>query len=215
PAKALYGLNPYRGFESLSLRQLFLQTNRAYARVARSKAPHDRDLVALARFFLEAQTCGEVEHVVVRPQDHAVKRTVAGRSGSAGKALEQRAAEPFALPGVRHDERELGRLAVRIGRVASDRNERFVMQRDERELAVVIELSEAGEQLGRQMPQVLHEALVARALGKCDEEALLELGVLRPHRPQAHLRAAGERELLLELDRVGMDRHVAVARTRL
>ena len=120
------------------------------------------------------------------------------------QTLEQRAAEALALPGVGHGERELRGLAIRVGRVASHGDELAAVQRDERELAVVVELREARQQRGGRRCMLLHEALVARALGERIEEALLERGILRA--ASAAARAACRRRaasVFLELDRIG------------
>src|SRR5947208_3371571 len=72
---------------------------------------------------LEAQAVREVEHVVVRLQDVAVEGAVAGALRLLAKTREERAAEALALPGVRHHERELRRLAVGVRRIAAHGDE--------------------------------------------------------------------------------------------
>ncbi len=68
--------------------------------------------------------------IAVRLQDVTVERPVAGRSGRLAQALEERAAEAFALPGVGHSQRKLGGLAVGVGRIAPHSDEAALVHGD-------------------------------------------------------------------------------------
>src|SRR3989304_2471793 len=78
------------------------------------------------------------------------------------------------------------------------------VERDQRELAVVVELREAREHAGRELRHVLHEALVSRLLRKAVEEEPLERGGLGAHRAHRDAPAVAQRDAALELRRVGM-----------
>ena len=61
---------------------------------------------------------------------------------------------------------------------------RIVGQREERELAVVVDLREAADHRRRELVQAIEEAEVARLLGQARDEASLDLRVLGTHGPQ-------------------------------
>src|SRR5262249_6259437 len=147
----------------------------------------------------ETELRGEVQHSVIVGEDASVERAVAGVAGARAQALEQGAPDALALPCVGDREGEFRRRAVRAGRVAADGDEAALVQHHEGELALVVELGEASEQLRRQLAQVLHEALVARARGEPTEERELELDVLGPDRSHCQARAVPQPEIAFEL----------------
>ena len=128
-------------------------------REAAIQGSYDRDLVAVAAALGEAEVRGELQHVAVRFQDVPDQRLVLRRARRVAQPLEQRAAQALGLPVVGDGQREFGGEAVLVGRVAADGDELVLPERDQRELAVVVELGEAREHARGKLRQVLHEAL--------------------------------------------------------
>src|SRR5262245_49833658 len=107
--------------------------------------------------------------------------------------LKQEAPEAPAPPFIRHRDGEVGRglIVDNVARIADDplAGVREGL-RNERQVIVVVDLREAGEQLRRQLLQGAEEALVPRLVRERAHEGLLERRVLRQDRADGDALAA-------------------------
>ena len=111
-----------------------------------------------------------------------------------------------------------GALTVGIADVASHADDLLAiartLERDQRQLAVVIDLRKAERHLRREPGEMLHETQVPALDSRAVHEGALHGRVLGSDRTDAQSRAARERHRRLELRRIRMDRHVAIAARR-
>ena len=133
----------------------------------------DRDLAAPARMLGEAErqkSRATVEHLPLRLERCSRRARCSRRRARTRRALEQRPADPLYLCQSSATQRGANsavrsrRRSARSAPTAMNRR-RCWIERDQRQLAVVVELGdERRKHPRRQRRRVLHEALVARAL---------------------------------------------------
>ena len=118
------------------------------------------------------------------------------------------------MPSVGDGHRKLGTFLIGVRDITRDADDRFAARRtfdrDERELAIVVDLGKPRQHLRRQRAEVLHEAPVSALVReRCDKRSL-HGGVLGANRAYAQIQPV-QCQRRLELDGIGMDRHMAIA----
>ena len=151
----------------------------------------------------------ERDHLGVGGQRLADHAPHAGGGRAAGELAEQQACQPVALPGLRHRDGELGVQRLGSAHVARLGDHGLAAVREhlghQRQVIGVVDLREALHQLGRQLAQAGHEAVVAGGGGQVAEERACQVLVLGQHRPHHDAPAAGEKHHVDQLGRVAVD----------
>ena len=145
---------------------------------------------------LKPQAVRQPEHRGIGGQNVTDHARYAGFGSAAHQAFEQTARQTLVPPVVGHDDGEFAFLprfidhVARLGhrpRAAAD--ERFD---DQRLVALVVDLRQARQPVGRQLADRREEALVARRRRQRAHQRLLKIGVLRQHRAQRDAASVGQ-----------------------